>query len=257
MPKSLRTHAQWVSLSGVPALLVHPDFGTGNPISPRPFLLWMHGRSANKELDNGRYLRLVRQGIASVAVDLPGHGERLENSMQVPQRSMEVLETMLHELTGVERAIQHESGFDLQRAAVGGMSLGGMVALARLCTHHTFKAAWVEATTGDWSELASSQFDPVRAEKWEPLRHLDQWQPVPLLALHAELDKWMPVESQRTFLSRVANVNRGLPVEFKTFPATGAPHEHIGFGSFAPQAKDAGVAFLITHLQPNISSELP
>jgi len=34
----------------------------------------MHGRTANKELDPGRYLRLIRAGIAVCAIDLPGHG---------------------------------------------------------------------------------------------------------------------------------------------------------------------------------------
>ena len=36
--------------------------------------------------------------------------------------------------------------------------------------------------------------------------------------------------------------------ELVVYPRTGAPHEHIGFGTFAPQAKDAGVQFLASHL---------
>ena len=59
----------------VPAMLSHPDWRT-----PRPTVLWMHGRTVSKEIDNGRFLRFVRAGIASVSLDLPGHGERLDAS---------------------------------------------------------------------------------------------------------------------------------------------------------------------------------
>lgn len=254
MPKSLRAHARWTRLAGVPALLVHPD-APGTPPRPRPFLLWMHGRTAFKEMDNGRYLRLLRAGLGSVAIDLPGHGERADGSLQESERSMRVIKAALRELPAVRDAIAAEPGFDVARAAIGGMSLGGMVTLASLCRPHGWKAAVVEASTGDWSHLAGAAHDPALADAMEPARHLDRWQPVPLLALHAELDEWIHVAWQRTFLERVRQVNGGEPVELVTYPRTGAPHEHVGFGTFGPQAKDAGTAFLVRHLAPEPLSE--
>ena len=248
MPKSLRDCARWVRLAGVPSLLMHPDYGGQAEIRQRPFLLWMHGRTAHKELDNSRYLRMIRAGMACVAIDLPGHGERSEPHMQTSERSMEVIEGMVNALPGMRDALAAHPGFDLERAAIGGMSLGGMVALARLCRPHIFKAALVEATTGDWTHLPSALHDPVRADAMEPTRHLDRWQPTPLLALHAELDEWIKIEWQRGFIERLRGVNAPASTELVVYPRTGAPHEHIGFGSYAPQAKDAGVQFLASHL---------
>lgn len=249
MPKSLRAHARWERLAGVPALLVHPD-PPGAATSPRPFLLWMHGRTAFKEMDNGRYLRLLRAGIGTVAIDLPGHGERADPPLQASEGTMQVIEATLAELPGVLDALGAFPGFDRARSAIGGMSLGGMVTLARLCRPHAFRAALVEATTGDWTDLAGTAHDPVRSDAMEPARHLDRWTPVPLLALHAELDEWIRLEWQRGFIERVRAVNGEAPAELTVFPRTGAPHEHIGFGTFGPQAKDAGTAFLARHLLP-------
>jgi fermentation-respiration switch protein FrsA (DUF1100 family) len=82
----------------------------------------------------------------------------------------------------------------------------------------------------------------------EPTRHLDRWQPTPLLALHAELDEWIKIEWQRGFIERLRGVNAPATTELVVYPRTGAPHEHIGFGSYAPQAKDAGVQFLAKQL---------
>ena len=76
LPSSLRAISEHVRLGpDVPCLVVRPEPGA-EPAGPTPFLIWMHGRTANKELDPGRYLRLARAGIGSCAVDLPGHGFR-------------------------------------------------------------------------------------------------------------------------------------------------------------------------------------
>lgn len=252
MPRTLRAHARWVQVGPAPALVIHPD-APGDE-QPRPVLLWMHGRTAYKEMDNGRYLRLLRAGIATVAIDLPGHGERSIAPLQESERTMQVIEAMLQELPEVLRALDVMPGIDMRHAALGGMSLGGMVTLAALCRPHPFRAAVVEATTGDWTHLAGTQHDPARSDAMEPARHLDRWHPVPLLAIHAQLDEWIRIEWQRTFLDRVREVNAGHPVELLEFPRTGAPHEHIGFGTFGPQAKDACTAFLARFLQPETLS---
>ena len=231
-----------------PCLIVHPDHGSSVKPRATPWLLWMHGRTAHKELDNGRYLRLLRAGVATVAIDLPGHGERSVPELQTSERTMTVAQAALDELPPLLAALGPGEGLDPDRCAIGGMSLGGMVALAALCRPHRFRAAWVEATTGDWSHLNGATHDPSRADAMEPARHLDRWQPVPILAIHSELDQWIAIADQRRFLDRVRTVNGDAPVELLAFPVTGAPHEHIGFGSCAPQAKEAGVAFLTRHL---------
>ena len=89
-PRSLLRMSWWTTLAGVPAVVVHParDADPGDPpapdAAPVPTLIWMHGRTASKELDPGRYLRLAREGIGTIALDLPGHGGREDLAMQAP-----------------------------------------------------------------------------------------------------------------------------------------------------------------------------
>ena len=265
-PRDLAQRVRLVRLGdGVPALLAHPDWER-----PAPFVLWMHGRTASKELDPGRYLRLVRAGIGAVAIDLPGHGERYEALLQEPTRSLEVIEKAASEIDAVVASLRDpalRSCFDLSRAGVGGMSMGGMVSLLRLCSPHPaalprgFRALSLEATTG-WLE---GLYFPQRAglpatRRWvvdhaesdvlrvDPAAHLAGFTPLPVLAAHSEADEIVPWEVQRGFLERLRAhyAARGADpasIEVMTFPSTGAPQEHVGFGKFSNETKNAQTAF--------------
>ncbi len=259
MPSALREAARWVRLAedevsgGVPALVAHPDWATRAPV-----VIWMHGRTVKKELDPGRYLRWLRAGMGVCALDLPGHGERFEDELQRPARTLEVVERMVREVDGVVRALgEGEYGrvFDAKRMGIGGMSAGGMVTLRRLCDPHGFVCAAVESTVGDFSlapGLGRSEGDGM-VSRVDPMRHVAGWRPIPLLALHSEKDAWAPVEAIRSFTERLRErydelgADRGL-VELVTWPETGAPNEHSGFGRVSNDAKNLQTGFLAHRL---------
>lgn len=269
-PRALAEKARIVRLgpSSIPALLVHPDWD-----SPAPALLWLHGRTVSKELDPGRYLRLMRAGIASVAIDLPGHGEREGPGLHAPEHSVEVVGRAVGEIDEVLDALRappHDAHFDTERLAIGGMSAGGMVTLRRLCEPHPFRAALVEATSGRLTDLyfpgegASGRPWPVAHERdaveaIDPSRYLEGWRPVPLLALHASGDEVVPLDTQREFIEDLRRHyrDRGADpdrVRLITFDRTGAPREHAGFGRHGAAAKDAGTEFLVGALRPGASA---
>src|SRR5262245_54397488 len=132
-PAALASQSRSATLgtSRVPALLAHPDWQT-----PVPTALWLHGRTVNKELDPGRYLRWIRAGIATCAVDLPGHGEREGETFHSPTRTMQLLSQMIPEIDEVVAALaspEYHRAFDTSRIALAGMSAGGMATLRRLC----------------------------------------------------------------------------------------------------------------------------
>ena len=263
-PTALTAHARIVRLGAdaIPALLVHPDWET-----PCPTLLWFHGRTATKELDSGRYLRLLRKGIASCAIDLPGHGERPGPKLHDPEQTIGVLTQGIGEIDAITEALadpSYEGVFDLDRLALGGMSAGGMIALRRLCDPHPFAAALVEATTGRLSDLyfpgpsMPHTTRPIEVsrdavEAIDPSCHLDTWEPLPLLAIHATTDQMIPFETQRAFLDdlrihyHARNADPAL-VELLSFTETGAPAEHAGFGKFGTEAKNTATDFLARHL---------
>lgn len=252
LPSSVRERARFETFAGVPALVVHPSFAGDGALhgGPAPVLLWMHGRTANKELDPGRFLRLVRAGIATVSLDLPGHGAREDLALQAPERTLEFVERMAGEIDGVVGAMAESGLFAMDRVAVGGMSAGGMAALIRLCRPHAFRAACVECTTGSFTwQRNRAMFDPERAARLDPVRHLGGWRAIPLLVLHNALDAWVAVEGQREFVEALRARGLGDAVEMHEYGETGAPHEHSGFGRFASDAKDRQTNFLVRHLR--------
>lgn len=265
LPASLREKSRTVRLKPgeIPALLCHPDW-----VSPAPTMIWMHGRTANKELDSGRYIRWLKSGVAAVAVDLPGHGERggvrVLNHPEGAAETLDVLAEMVREIDLIVEALAGpiwQGVFDLDRIGIGGMSLGGMAALRRLCDQHEFRCAAVECTSGDlWSlhrpdgprpwRLA---FEEERIAPLDPLRHLSGFKALPLLALHSEADRSIPWQIQRGFLDRLREhyAARGAEpglVEIKTWPSTGAPEEHSGFGRVGNEAKNVQTEFLVRRL---------
>jgi alpha-beta hydrolase superfamily lysophospholipase len=258
-PAALAERSKTARLAGVPALLSHPDWKT-----PAPTAIWMHGRTVSKELDPGRYLRWIRAGVAACALDLPGHGERTVQGHDTPERTLDVVAQMVLEIDGVVAALgapEYRGFFDSARMALGGMSAGGMAALRRLCDPHPFVCAMVESTTGDLGAL----YHPDAARPWpvkhsreriaplDPSRHLDAWRPIPLLVLHSEADRSVPFAGMRGFVERLRERYRSLGadpamIELVTWPQTGAPDEHSGFGRFSNDAKNAQTAFLGKHL---------
>lgn len=257
---------------GIPALLAHPDEGWDDPgapaPTPRPVVLWMHGRTVNKELDPGRYLRWLRApggGIATCAIDLPGHGDRFEKSAQGSSATLDVVEKAAGEVDRVLRNLggdRWRGAFDLSRVAIGGMSAGGMVTLVRLCWPHSFVCAAVESTAGDFQQMRThTEFftrggrDPQGelATRLDPRRSLAEWRPIPFLALHSEKDSWVPVSAIRSFTDALKERYAGAGadpalVELVTWPETGAPNEHAGFGRVANEAKNLQTDFFARHL---------
>lgn len=272
-PRALAAQARAARLgpSRIPALLVHPDWQT-----PAPTLVWLHGRTVSKELDPGRYLRLLRAGIASVAIDLPGHGERDGPKLHDPKHTIGVVTQAVGEIDQIVESLIKPAGthpvdafepgvFDPDRLALGGMSAGGMVTLRRLCDPHPFAAALVEGTSGRLAELyfppsgaarAPWPIDHPRAavDAIDPSQHLESWRPIPLLAISATTDRVVAFETQQRFLDdlRAHYAAQGADpgmIELRTYSDTGAPEEHAGFGKFGNDAKNTATEFLVRCLR--------
>ena len=248
----LRKQARWerIGNNSIPALLAHPDWELGESV---PFVIWMHGRTVNKELDPGRYLRWIRAGIGVCAVDLPGHGERFIESMQEPEAALDVVLQMAGEIDQIVNTISDMKGFDGNRIGIGGMSGGGMAAISRLCDAHLFNCASVEATSGSWNDQKHRPMfrdcDEKEIAALNPLNRLDHWREIPFQAIHAKRDEWMPYQGQQRFIEALRN-NYQKPelVELITYEHTGAQFEHAGFGKMAADAKKRQAEFLASNL---------
>jgi dienelactone hydrolase len=267
LPSALAAQARFERLGPggvIPVLLAHPDW-----TRPAPTVLWLHGRTVSKELDNGRYLRWLRAGLATVAIDMPGHGERFDASLQDPARTLEVIAQAVGEIDLVLAGISglaFGGAFDAGRLAIGGMSAGGMVTLRRLCEAHLFRCATVEGSAGDLGPLYLDPANPARAKnpahdvaliaRLSAMNHLDRFRPLPLLALHSRADKVVPLACIERFTTaleaKVAAERAGggpdVPITLHTWESTGVHDEHSGFGRVAAEAKTVQLEFLLRHL---------
>ena len=253
LPSTLRAAARWERLgpAHTPVLLAHP---TWSPSELAPVMLWLHGRTVHKELDPGRYLRWIRQGIGVCAIDLPGHGERYDHDLQQPDRTLDVILAMIDEIDDIVTALRDFHVFDPDRIGIGGMSAGGMATLARLCRPHGFVCAAVEATTGSWEhqehrEMFRHRPDAEVAPR-DPIRHLEHWREIPLQAIHGRYDEWIDVAGQRLFIESLRGRYRDPElIEYIEYDRTGAPFEHAGFGKYAADAKNRQRDFLVRWLR--------
>lgn len=254
-PTSLRERSTLTRLGpDVPALLVEPERAP-DARGPAPLVLWLHGRTVSKEIDTARYTRLMRAGVGVCALDLPGHGEREDAALQAPDALPDLLAGALAEVDPVLDDLRRVAWVDSARLAIGGVSGGGMIALRRLGDPHPFRCAAVEATAGDFSRAHESRFDAARLRDLDPAARADAWRPIPLLAMHSEKDQVVPVAAIRHFLERLRAryVAQGASpdlLRLLTWPETGAPQEHSGFGRFAGEARQHLVGFLAEHLLP-------
>jgi len=247
MPSALRAGARDERLidGTVPVLLVHPTWEPGHRV---PLVLWMHGRTARKELDPGRYLRLMRAGIGVCAIDLPGHGERYDAADQTAERTLDLILQMVDEIDAVLAETLAFDAFDERRLGIGGMSAGGMATIVRLCRPHPFACASVEGATGSWHHQLERPMFHGRAEDeveaHDPIRNLAAWREIPFQAIHTRQDQWVGYDGQAAFIDalRERYADPSI-VEMVTFESTGAPFEHAGFGRFAADAKNAQLAF--------------
>jgi len=260
LPSALAKQAKWKRLgpNAVPCLVIHPDWSV-----PRPVMVWMHGRTVNKELDPGRYLRWMRAeggeggGIATCAIDLPGHGERAASGWEEPGRTLEVIEQMVGEVDGVVDALDaaYPGMFDLSRTGIGGMSAGGIVTLRRLCEPHRYRCASVESTVGNIEFFFQREavYSAGQIARVDPMRRIPDWRPIPLSVMHSRADSVAPIAGIESFVQRLrahyraAGVDEEL-IRFQTWPETGAPMEHSGFGRVAGEAKAKQVEFLTRYL---------
>jgi fermentation-respiration switch protein FrsA (DUF1100 family) len=120
----------------------------------------------------------------------------------------------------------------------------------------------VEATTGDLAALYHPEagrswpvnHPPERIAPLDPAQHLKHWRPIPLLVVHSEADRSVPFAGMRGFLERLREHYRSkggdvADIEVLTWPQTGAPDEHQGFGRYSNDAKNAQTAFFAGHLR--------
>ena len=167
-----------------------------------PAVLLLHGLSSEKErMANAVGRALAERGVASLALDLPMHGERSRgNPRNVFANPLALGGAWRTAVAEIERAtgwLAEQPRVDARRLGVVGYSLGGFLALMAAADDPRLRVVAM-AAAGDlpdatpYAALVRSVVDPVRAVRRLAGR--------PLLLLNGRRDTTTrPVQAERLF----------------------------------------------------------
>ena len=154
----------------VPVTLITPPTGERTAV-----VLLLHGLSSNKERMSSSAGRvLASRGIASLAIDLPLHGERRSGNprdmMSNPLALVGAWRTAVKEVQDVVTWLEAQPFVDASRIGVLGYSLGGFLALMATADDDRLRVVAL-AAAGDlpdatpYASMVRALVDPPRAAR--------------------------------------------------------------------------------------------
>lgn len=151
----------------VPALWLAPSGRRGVPAA-----LLLHGFSSSKEqMAQAMGRALLARGVASLALDLPFHGEREGADREIPRNPLALVgawKTAIAEARAAATWLASQPDVDAERIGVVGYSLGGFLALMTAAEEDRLRVVAL-AAAGDlpdhtpYAMLVRGLVDPLRA----------------------------------------------------------------------------------------------
>lgn len=184
----------------VPATLLRPAGRRAAPAVPAVLLL--HGFSSSKERMTQSVGRaLQRRGVASLALDLPFHGERDGGRDEIPYRNPLALvaawTTAVREARGAIEWLAAQPEVDGDRIGVVGYSLGGFLALMTASEDPTVQVVTL-AAAGDLPD--ATPYAALVRRAVNPLRAVRALRGRPLLLVNGRRDTTTrPAQAERLF----------------------------------------------------------
>ena len=184
----------------VPAILLLPVQMSSNGRVPAALLL--HGYTSRKErMAEGIGRALLMRRIASLAIDLPFHGERKGTLDQLPFRNpLQLVGAWRLALSEIKLALDYLSvlpAIDAQHLAIVGYSLGSFLSVVAAANDSRVRAV-VLASGGDLP--AETPFASVVRAAADPLRAVRKLAGRPLLMVNGRYDRTIKAsQAERLF----------------------------------------------------------
>jgi uncharacterized protein len=171
--------------AAVPAILLIPH----RTEQKTPGALLLHGFGVSKEsMSRSLGIELLMVGIASLAIDLPFHGERCEGIFIPPANPFELMNQWNSVVKECLLALDFLAGhpeFDEERLSLVGYSFGSFLGLKVAASDPRVRAV-VLAAAGDYPDYLA--FAPLIRAFADPLQWVRQLKLRPLLMLHGRQD---------------------------------------------------------------------
>ena len=169
---------------------------------PAPAALLLHGFSSSKErMSHSVGRALQRRGVASLALDLPFHGERDGGGGEIPYRNplalVAVWTTAVREARAAIEWLAAQPEIDAELIAVVGYSLGGFLALMTASEDPRVRAVTL-AAAGDLPD--TTPYAALVRRAVDPLRAVRKLHGRPLLLVNGRRDTTTrPAQAERLF----------------------------------------------------------
>jgi predicted esterase len=169
---------------------------------PSAAALLLHGFTLDKErMAQTAGIALLARGVASLAIDLPLHGERYRavnvNAISSPFDLIRRWRAALEEAAAALAYLGSRAGIDPGRLAVVGYSLGAYLGL-KLASDQKSVRALVVAAGGDLPEYVP--FAGIVRAVADPLKLVRKLAGRPVLVVHGRHDRTIPaVQAERLF----------------------------------------------------------
>ena len=193
----LELRADELGEAAVPGILLLPA-----AVESAPGALLLHGYTSRKErMSDSIGKALLRVGIASLAIDLPMHGERIvagaERGAIQPMELMRNWKLALAEASIGLRYLAARPEIDGQRLSLAGYSLGSYLGVSVAARERAVRAVML-ASGGDLP--ADMPFARVVRAVIDPASAVRKLEGTPLLMIHGRRDRTVtPDQAQRLF----------------------------------------------------------
>ena len=184
----------------VPAILLLPNSASTRARAPAALLL--HGYTSRKErMAEGIGRSLLTRGVASLAIDLPFHGERKGSLDQLSFRNpLQLVGAWRLALNEIRLALDYLSDLpavDAQSLAIVGYSLGSFLSVVAAANDALVRV--VVLASGGYLPAETPFASIVRAAA-DPLRAVRKLAGRPLLMVNGRLDRTIkPTQAERLF----------------------------------------------------------
>jgi pimeloyl-ACP methyl ester carboxylesterase len=166
-----------------------------------PLVICLHGLRSEKENILKPCYHFARRGMRALAMDLRLHGER-DHAGDLDRRlEDEYVRTML---SVIEKSVGDISAlidhFGAPKAAIHGISLGGVVAFSALLADPRLTVASIAMGNPDWGALLDAMGIPAEHPQYaivhalSPLTRAAEIPPRALLMLHGDMDERVPID---------------------------------------------------------------
>lgn len=182
----------------VPAILLRP----ADSPARAPVVLLLHGLTSRKErMADSVGSALLKKGVASLAIDLPMHGDRDGDVASLrgasPLALVSVWRSAMSEVRAALDLLEAHAGVDGRRIGIVGYSLGSYLALAAAADQPAIRCVAL-AAGGDLPER--TPFAPLVRTVLDPPRMVRQLAGRPLLMVSGTRDRTVtPAQATRLF----------------------------------------------------------